>query len=321
MKKVLVLGKIHQSGLDILGRETDLDVTELPDHAPDLMDHLPDADAIIVRMTKITRDVISAAPGLRLVARHGVGYEAVDVGALTERGIPLAIVGDVNSTAVAEHTLALMLTLAKKFIPYDAATRKGKFDIRDSFSATELLGKTILIVGFGRIGREVAKRCLPFGMRVIAADPFASAADAKAAGCGHVADFRGALSKADYVTIHAPKTEETKNLVGPDELAAMKPGGYLINVARGGMVDEAALFDALSSGGLRAAALDVFEPEPPAADNPLFTLDNFVATPHCGAFTEECGERMAEVCARNVLGALAGTLDPALVVNKEILKP
>ncbi|MEX2449547.1 MAG: hydroxyacid dehydrogenase [Rhodospirillales bacterium] len=320
MKKVLVLGKIHDAGLQILRDAADVDFTELAEHVPEIFDHLPDTDAIIVRMTKIDRKVIDAAPKLQLVARHGVGYEAVDVAALTARKIPLALVGNVNATAVAEHTLAMMLAMAKKLVPYDRATRNGNFKIRDSFSQTELLKKTVLVAGFGRIGREVAQRCAAFGMTVVIADPFVPAEAIEKAGYRSVENFRAALPQADYVSIHVPKTPETENLITAKEIATMKDGAFIVNVSRGGMVNEHDLCRALSSGKLAAAALDVFEPEPPKPDNPLFKLDNLVVSPHCGAFTVECGQRMAEVCARNVLAVFGGTLDPALVVNKEVLK-
>jgi len=320
LKKVLVLGKIVDAGLEILRAAPDVEYIELPQHAPNLMEHVPDADAIIVRMTAITEEVVAAAPKLKIVARHGVGFEKVDVPALTAKGIPLALVGNVNALAVAEHTLAMMLTVAKKFLPYDKATRTGNFGISDSFSATELSGKTILLAGFGRIGQEVAQRCKAFGMDVLIADPFVQAADVEAAGYRFTGDFKAALPEVDWVSIHIPKTPETENFIAAPEMAAMKEGAYLVNVSRGGMVDEAALYEALKSGHLRGAALDVFEPEPPGVDNPLFELDNFLASPHCGAFTEECAQRMSSACAHNVLAAFAGNLDPAVVVNKEVLE-
>jgi D-3-phosphoglycerate dehydrogenase len=320
LKKVLVLGKIVDAGLEILRDAPGVDYIELPQHALDLMEHLPSADAIIVRMTKITPEVVAAAPNLKIVARHGVGYEAVDVPALTAKGIPLALVGNVNALAVAEHTLAMMLAVAKKFLPYDAATRAGNFGISDTFSATELSGKTILLAGFGRIGQEVAQRCNAFGMTVVISDPFVQAATVEAAGYQFAGDFKAALPDADWVSIHIPKTPETENFIAAPEMAAMKAGAYLVNVSRGGMVDEGALYNALKSGHLRGAALDVFDPEPPEAGNPLFELDNLLVSPHCGAFTEECAQRMSSACANNVLAAFEGRLDPALVVNKEVLE-
>jgi D-3-phosphoglycerate dehydrogenase len=319
VKKVLILGKIHDSGVQMLRDAGGLDIVEMQEHVPEIFDELPDTDAIVVRMTKITREVAKAAPNLKVVARHGVGYEAVDVDALTDFGVPLTITGDVNSLAVAEHTLALMLGLAKKIVAFDKAVRADHFSIRDGFSQTELSGKTVLLAGFGRIGREVAKRCAAFGMRVQIADPFVTAAQVEGDGYAYVEVFKDALPGADYVCLHVPKTPETTNLISTPELHAMKNTAHVLNVSRGGIIDEAALYTALKEGWIGGAALDVFDPEPPKSDNPLLTLDNIIVSPHCGAFTQECAQRMAEACARSVLDALAGNVDPSLVINKEAL--
>ena len=319
VKKVLVLGKIHDSGLAMLRDAGEIVVKELPEHSKDIFNDLSDADAIIVRMTKITREIVEAAPHLKIVARHGVGYEAVDINALTEFGVPLTITGDVNSVAVSEHTLSLMLSLAKQTVVYDQAVRMGNFSIRDGFDSTELSAKTILLIGFGRIGKATAVRAQGFGMRVIVADPFVSCENVEAKGYNYVNNFRDALEEADYVCIHVPKRPDTENLISAEELKVMKESAYVINVSRGGIVDESALFVALSEGWIAGAALDVFELEPPNLDNPLLKLKNIVVSPHCGAFTDECAQRMATACARAVLSAFDGNFDPQLVVNKQSL--
>ncbi len=317
--KVLILGKIHDGGLQMLRDYGGLEIREMREHVSEIFDELPDTDAIIVRMTKITREVVASAPNLRIVARHGVGYEAVDVDALTDHGVPLTITGDVNSVAVAEHTLALMLVLAKQVVTYDRAVRNNNFAIRDGFDSTELSGKVVLLVGFGRIGRASAQRAAAFGMRVVVADPFVTKEQVEAEGYSYTTDFRGVLPDADYVCIHVPKTPDTTNLISKDELKAMKPSAHLLNVSRGGIVDEEALYMALKEGWIRGAGLDVFDPEPPKPENPLLKLDNIVVSPHCGAFTEECAQRMAEACAQSVLDAMEGKYDRALVINKEAL--
>ena len=319
VKKVLVLGKIHDSGLAMLRDAGEIVVKELPEHSKDIFNDLSDADAIIVRMTKITREIVEAAPHLKIVARHGVGYEAVDINALTEFGVPLTITGDVNSVAVSEHTLSLMLSLAKQTVVYDQAVRMGNFSIRDGFDSTELSAKTILLIGFGRIGKATAVRAQGFGMRVMVADPFISCENVEAKGYNYVNNFRDALEEADYVCIHVPKRPDTENLISAEELKVMKESAYVINVSRGGIVDESALFVALSEGWIAGAALDVFELEPPNLDNPLLKLKNIVVSPHCGAFTDECAQRMATACARAVLSAFDGNFDPQLVVNKQAL--
>lgn len=319
MTTVLVLGAIHETGMKLLRARRDTEVVALKDQDPALSGHIGDADAIIVRMTRIDRDLIARAARLKIVARHGVGHEAVDVAALTERGIPLALAGDVNSGAVAEHTLGLMLAFAKRIVPYDRATREGRFSARDTFAASELAGKTALIVGFGRIGRRVARLCSAFEMRVLAYDPLVSPKAISEAGCEPVVSLADALPLADHVLIHVPKTPGTEGLIGRETLARMRPSACVVNVSRGGLVDEAALADAIREGRIGGACLDVFEPEPPRADNPLFGLDKVVLSPHCAAFTAECAERMAVACVRNVEARFAGALDPALVVNREVL--
>jgi D-3-phosphoglycerate dehydrogenase len=320
MWNVLVLGKIHADGIERLRQAGDFRLIERPDSPPELMEQAKDADAIIVRTTRIDRALLDQAPRLKLVARHGVGYDAVDVAALTERGIPLALVGDVNSIAVAEHTLGLMLALAKQLVGYDRAIRADNFAVRNSFSARELSGRTILIVGFGRIGRQVGRLCRAFNMAVIIFDPFVAAADIEAEGCHAVADFKEALGEADFVSLHAPKLPDTQYLIGRAELSQMKGGAWLVNVSRGGMVDEQALVDAVQSEQLGGAALDVFESEPLSADHALAREERIILSPHSAAFTEECASRMAVACAGNVIACAAGRLDAALVVNREVLQ-
>ena len=321
MWNVLVLGRIHAEGMARLEQANDFRLIERSDNAPDRFEQAADADAIIVRTTPIDRPLLAHAPRLKIVARHGVGYDAVDVDALTERGIPLALVGDVNSTAVAEHTLALMLALTKQVIEYDRAIRTGNYSVRDSFAARELGGRTILIVGFGRIGRQVARLCEAFGMTVIVADPLVPAFEIESAGFRAVPDFRQALGEVDFVSLHAPKLPETRSLIGQRELAAIKRGAWLVNVARGGMVDEQVLVAAVQSGQLGGAALDVFETEPLPPDHPLAREPRIILSPHSAAFTDECAERMAVACAQNVIAAAGGRLDPALVANGAVLAP
>ena len=194
MRKVLVLGKIRDAGLDRLRAAQLFEVVERPDNPSDLHEQARDTWGIVVRTTPINRALLQHAPALRIVARHGVGYDAVDVPALTERGIPLAVTGDVNAVPVAEHALALMLDLAKKITPYDHAIRDGRFNVRDAFAATELSGRTVLVIGFGRIGRRVARLCRAFGMHVLAADPFVAAEAVAAEGAEFVAHLHDGLA-------------------------------------------------------------------------------------------------------------------------------
>jgi len=285
-----------------------------------ILERAPAADAILVRTTRLSAAAIDGATGLKIVSRHGVGYDNVDMAALNRRGIPLTLVGNVNALSVAEHTLFMMLDLAKRGIEHDRATRTGNWKFRDDFGATELSGKTLLLLGFGRIGREVTKRAQPFGMTVMAYDPYVRDAAMLAARVMPVARLDDALTRADYISVHLPLSAETKGVIGARAFGLMKPTAIVISTARGGLVDEAALIEALKSRRIRAAGLDVFEQEPPAADHPFFGLDNLLLSPHTAGLTQECAMRMAVVSARNVLDGLDGKVDRDLVVNTQVLK-
>ena len=252
MKKVVVINVIHEAGLRILRAREDVAVSVVaePD-AERVRQEVAEAHGIIVRTFPIDWALIEAAPRLEAVSRHGVGYDNVDVAALDARRVPLTIVGDVNAVPVAEQALFMMLALAKKGAALDRAVRTGEFAKRDSSGTTELWRKTVLILGFGRIGRQVSARCRAFGMIVLAYDPYVEAATIEAGDGRAVEDFRSALGEADYVTLHMPLGLETANMIGGAELAAMKPSACLINVARGGLAGEAALYAALRDGGYR----------------------------------------------------------------------
>lgn len=301
-------------------RAAGIDVEIVADPATiDLRAKLAKVDAIIARTAPLPAALIDAAPCLKIVARYGVGYDNIDVAALTRRRIPLATVGDVNAVPVAEHTMALLLAVAKRVIAYDRASRDGRWTIRETLTIWELAHKTIAIIGLGRIGRAVARRCQAFDMRVVAVDPAVDAAAMQALGVERVPTLGEALTRADIVTLHLPLSPATRNLLGAAEFAAMRPGAVLINAARGGIVDETALAAALGSGRLAAAGVDVLADEPPPAGHPLLAMDAIVISPHAAALTAECAIRMSLACAENVLGALDGGLDRRRVVNPEAL--
>jgi D-3-phosphoglycerate dehydrogenase len=316
MPRVVVLGRIAAGGRALLAARPDLVIDDLPDAAEaEVAARVVGADAILIRTSRLSAGAIAGAPGLRVVSRHGVGYDNVDVAALTARGVPLTVVGDVNAPTVAEHTLFLLLALAKRGIARDRAVREGRWEERNAAGAVDLAGRRLLIVGLGRIGRRVAALAGAFGMAVEGFDPVA----APEPGVAMADDLDAALGRADAVTIHVPLLPATRNLFGAGRLARMKRGALLLCTARGGIVDEAALAAELRAGRLGGAGLDVFAEEPPAPDHPLFGLDSVVLSPHSAALTAECAARMSEVAARNVLAGLDGTLDPALVVNPEVL--
>lgn len=315
MTHVLVAGRIHDAGLALLrdapGVTFDLvDEVSTESYAP----LIQNADAVLIRTQPMPGSVIDRAARLKFVSRHGVGYDAVDLPALNRRGIPLAIVGDVNSRSVAEHTMMLILSLAKRTLAYDEATRRGNWGRRNSFEAFELAGKTLLLFGFGRIGRHVAKLADAFDMRVLAYDPHVEEDVFRAAGVTSVADIGSALESADVVSVHVPLSPNGA-LIGSRELARMKPTAVVVNTARGGLIDEAALAAALDGGFLAGAGLDVFATEPPSQEHPMFSNDCVILSPHSAGLTQECAARMSVSAAQNILDFFAGKLDPALVVN------
>lgn len=315
MPRILVGGKLHPSGLDLLYGAADCDIDYLEEISTEsLIPKLFEADALLIRTQDLPGEMIEKSKKLKMVSRHGVGFDAVDVEALNRRAIPLAIVGDVNSRTVAEHAMMLILATAKRLLQMHAAAHGEAWSYRNSFEARELYGKSLLIIGYGRIGRHLAKLAQAFAMRVLVHDPYldpAQLSDSQVTACP---DLMAALPKADYVSLHTPKAD--RPILTARELAAMKTSAVVINTARGGMVEEAALAEALNSGGLAGAGLDVFEDEPPRANHPLSRAKNTILTPHAAGLTRECAERMAISSAQNILDFFAGKLDAALVVNR-----
>ena len=254
-----------------------------------------------------------------MVSRHGVGHDSVDVDALTARRIPLAVAATANMVAVAEHAFAMLLALVKRSRQADRAVRAGRWGERHLLVPTELAGKTLLLVGLGRAGRQLTQRALAFGMRVLAVDPNLSPAQIKEAGAVPMAGLTTALPEADAVSVHLPLTSATRGLMGEAQLRAMRAHAVLINTARGGLVDETALVAALREGRIGGAGLDVLDQEPPSPEHPLLACENVLLSPHLAGVTAEATRRMAVEAAENVLAALAGRLDPAVCVNPEVL--
>ena len=283
----------------------------------ELIARVVNADAILVGTTRITETIIDAARVLKVVSRRGVGYDNIDLAALRRRRIPLATVGSVNASTVAEHTLCFILALAKQVMAYDRATRAGNWGFRNSLVATDLLGKNLLLVGFGRVGRAVAVRAKAFGLRVLAYDPVVPEAAFRDLEVEPVADLLQGLAACDFVSVHVPLVPETMGLIGRKQFAAMKSTAGLISTARGGVVDEDELVNALRAGLIRGAGLDVFNEEPLPPNHPLIELENVILSPHMAALTQECARRMDEVAAKNCLDAIDGNLDPTLVVPNE----
>ncbi len=323
-KKLLFIKGIREEGMRLARARLDVEVA-ITDHlrGPALAEAASDAHGLLVRTAVIDRTVIDAARNLEVVSRHGVGYDAVDVAALTERGIPLTITPEANAVSVAEHTMFQLLALSKRWQAHDRGVREGRFnELRGTMLGMDIQGKTLLLLGFGRIGRLVAPRALAFGMRVLACDPYIDQGIIQATGCTPVKDFRAVLSEVDVLSVHTPLTAETRGFVGTKELAAMKASALVLNTARGGIVDEDALADALRRRALAGAGIDVFacEPASPDLEHPLFACENVIVSPHCAGVTVEAGIRMGVAATQNILDAFDGKLSPEVVVNREVLE-
>jgi D-3-phosphoglycerate dehydrogenase len=322
-KKLLLPSTMARAGWEVLEKRSDVEAISYDGSMPTAALHalLVDADGVALSLTPFGEAELSAAPKLRVVARHGVGYDAVDVAALTRRGIPLMVTGTANSPSVAEQALSFMLALAKRGTRFHEMVRDGHWADRLAEELpVDLFGKTLLVVGFGRIGTRIAKACLALGMTVRVYDPYVPASAITAAGCVPESDLDVALPRADFVTIHCPKTSETVGMFNAARLARMKSTAYLVNTARGGIIDETALHKALTAGVIRGAGLDVFDREPIAPDHPLPSLLNVVTAPHMAGVTKESFDRMAIAVANNLLDVLDGKPNPDHVVNKEVLR-
>lgn len=303
--KVLVSDPLEEQGIEILRKEKSIEVdvkTKLPPE--ELAKIIGEYDALVVRSsTKVTNEIIAQASNLKVVGRAGVGVDNVDLPAATKRGIIVMNTPEGNTISAAELTVSLLLSLTRNVVAANISLRSGEWK-RNLFVGAEVYGKTLGVVGFGRIGREVAKRAIGFGMKILAYDPFLSKDAVKQPEIELVNDLKKVISESDYLTFHVPLTEETRHLIDKDEFAMMKKGVRIINVARGGVVNEKALYEAIQSGHVKGAALDVFEKEPPDPADPLLKLPQVVATPHLGASTEEAQTNVAIAVCEQVLDAL-----------------
>ena len=321
-KKVLLPHTMGKAGVDVMRRRDDVEVEIYPAgiKQAELLPILSDAAGIALSGTPYKQTEMAASPAMQVVARIGVGYDAVEVPALTARRVPLMVAGSANSTSVAEHAFHLMMALAKRTPALDAMVRKGTWADRHSGLPMELSGKIVLIVGFGRIGTRSARRCQGFDMNVLIYDPYVPAEKITAAGCERVTDLDAALPRADFVSVHCPKNPETVGLFNAARLARMKRGAFIVNTARGGIIDEPALHGALTSGHLAGAGLDVFDMEPTPVNNALLQLDKVITSPHMAGVTTESVAGMAVVTAENILSVLDGQPNRDNVINQEVLE-
>lgn len=318
MYKVAVVGPIHEEGMKLFRSRPDVEAHVLEDLSPKgIAEGVTGVDAINIRTQSLPREVLARAPGLRIVSRHGVGFDNVDVAYLSSRKIPMAIAADANYTAVAEEAVTMMLCLLKNVAAADAAVRAGDFAWRNTGVLSDLMDRHVLVLGFGRIGQRVATLCQAFGAKVSAYDPFVVASPVP--GVEMTTDYKALLPKIDILTLHLPSLPETVGMIGAAELATMKPTALVVNTARGGIVDEDALAAALRDGVIGGAGLDVFLKEPHDPAHPLFAQQHCVFSPHAAALTRECTVRMAVQSARNILDCLDGKLEPRVVVNRKAI--
>ncbi len=324
-KRVLFTDSMGKGGIEILkGRE---DIEAIPfnyfmkgaEYQALLKEKAPVA-GVILGGTPFAPAEYDAAGGIEVVARTGVGYDAIDIPGMTARKVPVMIAGTANSPSVAEQAMTFMLTLARKGPQLTALVAEGRWAdrLKPQNVAVDLFEKTVLIIGFGRIGTRMAKRCQAMEMNVLIYDPYVKPEAIKAAGCQPVANLDDAIPQADFITIHCPKTPESIGMINAARMKAMKRTAYLVSTARGGIIDETALHAALTDGTLPAAALDVFDREPPDPANPLFKLPNIILSPHIAGVTAEAQERMSIEAARNVLSVFDGAPRKENAVNPEV---
>jgi len=318
-KKILIVQPIHQRGMQVFDESYDVRVASDPSAAT-VIKEIKGVEGVVVRMAPFTREIIEAADALKVIGRHGVGVDTIDIQAATEKGIVVVNTPNANATSVAEHTLTAIGALAKRVVTYDRAIREERWELRNSYGAVDLDGKILGLVGVGRIGSMVARRAAAaFNMKAIAFDPYVTQEKAREMGVTLCAAMDDVFAQADVVSLHTPLTPETRRLVDAARLRSMKPTAFLVNFSRGEVLDEKALYDALKSGVIAGAAIDVYDPEPPLKDNPLFELDNIILSPHSAALTEECVIRMATGAAEGVVDVLTGRR-PQFIVNPEVFK-
>jgi len=318
--KVMLPHTMGREGIALMQARDDIETIIYPTliTQADLLPRLADVAGIALSMTPFGQAEMDASPAMQVVARIGVGYDAVDVPALTARRVPLMTAGTANSTSVAEQAFHLIIALAKKNRAMDAMVRNDQWAHRHAALPMELAGKTILIIGFGRIGTRTAQRCAAFDMTTLIHDPYINQDKIRSAGYEPVVDLDAALPRADIVCIHCPKNPETVGMFDASRLGRMKQGSLIVNTARGGIIDEPALYQALTSGHLAGAGLDVFEQEPTSPDNPLLRLDQVISSPHMAGVTVEAVAAMAVATSRNILSVLDGAPNRENTINPEV---
>ena len=317
MKKILIIQPIHEAGIELLKYNNNYEFEIIEDaEISNLKSKIVDCDGVSIRTAKLSAEAINAAENLKIISRHGVGYDNIDLKSSKDKNITIAITAKANAIAVAEHVMFMLLSISKRKNMYDESVKTGKFEERNKLPKTiELWNKNILIAGFGRIGKALIKRCLGFEMNVYVYDPFVSSDVIEDIGGKKVENLEDSIKKMDVVSLHVPLTEKTKNLINYDLLKTMKQNCIIINAARGGIVNETDLDRALNENLIFGAGIDVFEKEPPEDNNPLLKNEKVFLSPHSASFTEECMMRMGIETIQNIIDFFENKIDKSKIVK------
>jgi len=315
--KIAIIEEIHKDGVELLDKHPNFEYELISDVSEkNIIEKLPNFDACTLRVSKLDEKILKHCPKLKAISRHGVGYDNVDLNYIKNNKISLLITATANAVAVAEHVLSMFLSLSKSIIRYDEEVRTGNFKKNaNKITTFELLNKNILIAGFGRIGKKLISRCLAFGTKVYVYDPYIDEQIIKEHGGIKVSSIEEGLKLADYVSLHMPLTNETKDLLNYDVFKKMKKNSILVNTARGGIINEYDLDKALNEGLIFGAGLDVFSNEPVENNNPLLKNKNIILSPHSATFTDECTSRMSIETTKNIIDFFENTLDKSMIVK------
>jgi len=317
VKNILIIQPIDKSGIEILENDPDynfeiIDGTDLEE----IKKKIIECDGISIRTAKLPAEVIRGAKNLKVISRHGVGYDNIDLEAAKEKNITISITATANAVAVAEHVMFMLLNISKRKDMYDKTVKSGRFNDRNKLPKTiELWNKNILIMGFGRIGKSLIKRCIGFEMNVYVYDPFVSKEEIESLGGKKIEDLKEGVKKMDALTLHMPLNEKTKNIINYEVLKNMKKNCIIINASRGGIINENDLNKSLNENKIFGAGLDVFDTEPPDNDNPLLKNDKTFLSPHTAAFTEECMVRMGKETIQNIIDFFDKKLEKSKIVK------
>ena len=317
MNKIAIIEEIDKEGLKLFDKNSKFSYEIITDTSEEnLIRVLPNFDGCSLRVSKLTSKIMSACKNLKIISRHGVGYDNIDLNYIKKNNITLTITATANAAAVSEHVMYMMLILSKAKLTYDDEVRNGSFKKNiKNIKTFELMGKEVLIAGFGRIGKSLIKKCLGFDMKVSIYDPFLDEKIINDLGGKKVSFLEEGIQVADFVSIHMPLNKKTKNLFNYELIKKMKKNSIIINTARGGIINEVDLNTALNENLIFGAGLDVFEKEPPSSDNPLLKNKRLIMSPHTSALTDECKIRMAKETVKNIIDFFDNKLDKSVIVK------